>query len=128
MSASCFLVSMHSIWILGSKIDSIKQSIKNNSVGSGNMSHCRTSLLYDHCFVVFKDVQQNFLTRRFRVRGNKNNILQIIKLSRNFLRVGDVDKFRSTCLPLIRISVKNSNDPDPTSQIHPETCIQGNDF
>ena len=28
---------------LGVQIDSIKQSIKSNSVGSGNMSHCRAS-------------------------------------------------------------------------------------
>ena len=42
---------------LGVHIDSVKQPIKNNSVGSGNVSRCRTSLLYDHldhCFVVFK--------------------------------------------------------------------------
>ena len=54
----------------GVQTDSIKQPIKSNSVGSGNMSHCRTSSLYDHldhCFVVFKDVQQSFLTRRIRV-------------------------------------------------------------
>ena len=45
---------------LGVQIDSVKQPIKSNSVGSGNMSHCRASSLYDHidhCFVVFKDVQ-----------------------------------------------------------------------
>ena len=55
---------------LGVQIDSIKQPIKNNSVGSGNMTHCRTALLYDHldhCFVVFKDVQHSFLPRRIRV-------------------------------------------------------------
>ena len=33
---------------LGVQIDSIKQPIKSNSVGSGNMSHCRASSLYDH--------------------------------------------------------------------------------
>ena len=52
---------------LGVRIDSVKQPIKSNSVRSGNMSHCRASPLYDHldhCFVVFKDIQQNFLTRR----------------------------------------------------------------
>ena len=76
MSASWFLVSMYLMWILGVQIDSIIQPIKSNSVGSGNISHCRTSPLYDHldhCFVVFKDVQQNFLTRRIRVWGNKIN-------------------------------------------------------
>ena len=54
---------------LGVQIDSIEQPIKSNSVGSGNMSHCRASSLYDHldhCFVVL-DVQQSFLTRRIDV-------------------------------------------------------------
>ena len=55
---------------LGVQIDSIEQPIKSNSVGSGNMCHCRTSSLYDHldhCFVVFKDVQQSFPTGRIHV-------------------------------------------------------------
>ena len=55
---------------LGVQIDSIKQPIKSNSVGSGNMSPCGTSSLYnhlDHCFVVSKDIQQSFLTRRMHV-------------------------------------------------------------
>ena len=54
----------------GVQIDSFKQPIKSNSVGSGNMSHCRASSLYDHldhCFVVFKHIQQSFLTRRIDV-------------------------------------------------------------
>ena len=49
------------------QIDSIKQPIKSNSVSPGNMSRCTTSSLddhLDHCFVVFKDLQQSFLTRR----------------------------------------------------------------
>ena len=49
---------------------SIKQQIKSNSVGSGNMSHCKTSHLYDHlelCFVVFKDVQLRFVMRKLDV-------------------------------------------------------------
>ena len=33
---------------LGVQIGSIKQPIKSNSAGSGNMSHCRASSLYDH--------------------------------------------------------------------------------
>ena len=55
---------------LGVQINSIEQPIKSNSVGSGNMSHCRASSLYDHLhhyLVVFKDVQQSFLTRRIHV-------------------------------------------------------------
>ena len=54
----------------GVQIDSIKQAIKSNSVGSGNMSQCRASSLHDHldhCFVVFKDIQQSFPTRRMHV-------------------------------------------------------------
>ena len=38
-------------------------------------------------FVVFKHIQQSFLTRRIRVWGNNINIIQIINLSRNFLLV-----------------------------------------
>ena len=42
---------------LGVQIDFIKQPIKSNSVGYGDMSRCRASSLFDHldhCFVVFK--------------------------------------------------------------------------
>ena len=51
---------------LGVQIDSVKQPIKSNSVRSGNMSHGGASSLYDHldhCFVVFKNIQQSFLMR-----------------------------------------------------------------
>ena len=72
----------------GVHIDSIEQQIKSNSVGSGNMSHCGASSLYDHldhCFVVFKHMQQSVLTRRIDVWGNKINIVQIINHSMRFL-------------------------------------------
>ena len=39
------------------EIDSVKQPVLSNSVGSGYVSHCRTSAFDDHlnhCFVVFK--------------------------------------------------------------------------
>ena len=55
---------------LGIQINSIKQPIKSNSVGSGNMSHFRTSSVYDHvdhCFVVFKHIQQSFLMSKLDV-------------------------------------------------------------
>ena len=45
---------------LGVQINSIEQPIKSNSVGSGKMSHCRTSSFndhLDHCFIVFKHIQ-----------------------------------------------------------------------
>ena len=48
------------------------------TLGLGNVSHCRASSLYDHldhCFVVFKHIQQSFLTRRIDVWGNKINMV-----------------------------------------------------
>ena len=86
---------------LGVQVNSVEQPVKSYSVGSGNMSHCRASSFYDnldHCFVVFKDVQHGFLTRRIRVWGNKINIIQIIIFPGIFFRVGDVDRFPCTCL------------------------------
>ena len=73
------LVSMLANWFFGVdvldldfsvQIDSIEQSIKRNSVGPGNMSHCGTSSFYnhlDHCFVVLKHIQQSFLMRKLDV-------------------------------------------------------------
>ena len=48
---------------LGVQIDSIKQPIKSNSLGSGNMSHCGTPPFKEHldqCKVVFKIVLHSF--------------------------------------------------------------------
>ena len=45
---------------LGVQIFSIKQPIKSNSVGSGNMSHCWTSAFHNHfnyTFIVLKHIQ-----------------------------------------------------------------------
>ena len=42
---------------LGVQIDSIKQPIESNSVGPGNVSHCRTSAFHNHfnySFIVLK--------------------------------------------------------------------------
>ena len=111
----------------GVQIDSIEQPIKSNSVGSGNMSHCRASSLYDHldhCFVVFKHIQQSFLTRRIDVLRNKINIVQIINHSMRFLSFLKCVRYCtnltlvrtqvSPCLiTLIRVSVKNCNDQIP---------------
>ena len=44
----------------GIQIDSIEQPIESNSVGSGNMSHCRIPSFndhLDHCFIVLKHIQ-----------------------------------------------------------------------
>ena len=42
----------------GIQINSIEQPIKSNSVGSGDVSHCRTSAFdnhFDYCFIVLKN-------------------------------------------------------------------------
>ena len=62
------------LWI---QIDSIKQPIKSNSVGSGNMSWSGTSTFdnhLDHCFGVFKDVQHSSFLRRIHVWGGAINM------------------------------------------------------
>ena len=44
----------------GVQINSIEQPIKSNSVGSGNVSHCRTSAFHNHLdysFIVLKHIQ-----------------------------------------------------------------------
>ena len=63
------LVRMSASWVFGVdvldldyevQVDSIKQPIKTNSVGSGNMSHCGTPSFndhLDHCFIVLKHIQ-----------------------------------------------------------------------
>ena len=45
---------------LGVQINSIEQPIKSNSVGSGDVSHCRTSAFnnyLDYSFIVLKHLQ-----------------------------------------------------------------------
>ena len=44
----------------GVQINSIKQPVKSNSVGSGDVSHCRTSAFNNHLdysFIVLKHMQ-----------------------------------------------------------------------
>ena len=103
------LVSMSASWFhgvnvfdldFGVQIDSIEQPIKSNSVGSGKMSHCRTSSLYnhlDHCFIVFKHIQLSFLMRRLYVGGHKINIIQTIDHSSRLLT------------PVIRVRANNGS-------------------
>ena len=127
---------------LGVQIDSVKRPIKSNSVGSGNMSHCRASSLYnhlDHCIVVFKDIQQSFLTRRIDVWGNKINIVQIIIHSMRLLLFSNCVRWSlsvhnglpRSIMGLIHVS-KNCDDQIPWIKcgdtIQPQSCIQGNDF
>ena len=119
MSASWFLVSMYLIWIFGSNLIRSKNPVKSNSVGPGNLSHCGTSSLFnhlDHCFVVFKHIQQSFLIRKLDVWGNKVNIIQNIEHSSKLhLRVTCVtanNGFHRSIMVLSRVS-KNCNDQIP---------------
>ena len=72
MSANwCFCVDILDL-NLGVLIDSIKQPIKSNTVGSGYMSHSWTSAFDDHFnhgFVILKDVQHRTKPRKLRVRS-----------------------------------------------------------
>ena len=52
------------------QIDSIKQSIKRDSVGTGHMFQCWTSALDDHLdhrFIIFKSVEHRTKLRRLQV-------------------------------------------------------------
>ena len=76
-------MSTYLIWIFGVQVNSVKQPVKSNSVGSGHVSHCWTSAFVDHfnhCFVILKNIQHRTKSRRLRVRRNMINITQI-KLS-----------------------------------------------
>ena len=93
----------------------------------------RASSLYDHldhCFIVFKDVQQSFLTRRIHVRGNKSTLSRSSIFPRIFFRAGDVDKSPCTCSlwfvsPWRTATIRShkSSAGFPTNN-----CVQGNDL
>ena len=65
----------------GVQIDSIEQPIKSNSVGSGDVSHCRTSAFNNHLdysFIVLKHIQLSFLTRGLDIWRNSINVFHHI--------------------------------------------------
>ena len=73
---------------LGVQIDSIKQPIKSNSVGAGNMSHCRTSPFM--IIFITASLSSNIhniasLLKQVPFEETKINTIQIINLSMNFL-------------------------------------------
>ena len=72
------------LWV---QVISVEQPIKSNSVGSGNMSHCKTSVFDDHLdhgFTVLKDVQHSSFMGRIRLWGNKTDIRQFKMSLRNW--------------------------------------------
>ena len=70
------------------QVDSVEQPIKRNSVGSGHVSHCRTSSFDSHVddsFVVFKNVQLRLALKRIWVCGDVIHMRQLINISVSLL-------------------------------------------
>ena len=89
LSASWFLVSTFLIWILGSKLILSNNESSANLWSAtlwvlGHVSHRWTSALndhFDHCFVVFKDVQLRLALIRICVCGDVVHMRQMINIS-----------------------------------------------
>ena len=99
----CELVFSVNIFDLdfGVQNDSIKQPMKSNSVGSGNMSHCRTSHLcdhLDHCFVVSNTHNKASSREEFAFEETKSTLFTWSIFPGIFFRVGDVDRSPRACL------------------------------
>ena len=63
------------------RLGSHRQQIRNNFLGSGNMSRCRTLSLENHldlCFIVSIQIQRKFLTNRIDVWRNWINLVHNI--------------------------------------------------
>ena len=74
----------------GVQIDTIEQPIKSNSVGSGNVSLCRTSSLYrhlDHCFVVFFKHNKASLREECTFEERKSTLSRSSIIPWDFFRV-----------------------------------------
>ena len=68
MSTSWFLVSTYLIWICGSKLILSKNPTKRNSMGSGHVSHRKTSAFNNHldyCFIVLEKIKQDAEVTKF---------------------------------------------------------------
>ena len=79
-----FGVNIFDLDFLGTKLILSNIQSSADSVGSGHVSHRRTSVFndhLDHCFIVFKNVRHGFEVRRFCVCGNVIHMGKLI----NFL-------------------------------------------
>ena len=119
----------------GVQIDSIKQPIKSNSVGSGSMSHCRASSLYDHfdhCFVVFKHTQQSFLMWRSDGWGTPWDCLRlwIVWSGEQASRLFNNGSPRSIRFWVVFPTTETirSHRSRAGNTTKPQSCIQRNDF
>ena len=117
---------------LGVQIDSVKQPIKRNSVGSWHVSHRWTSSidnLFDDSFVAFKDVQLRLALRRMCVCGDVVHMRQLINhLGFTFIWVwlgdllldGMVVRYSSMNVTLLSPHPMNQvREYHPTSILHP---------
>ena len=74
-------------WNLRIQVDSVKQPIKSNYVGSWHMSHCWTHTFefhLNHGFIVLKHVQHSIGLRKFRIRKYIVNVKQIRTVVRDW--------------------------------------------
>ena len=70
------------------QVDSVKQPVLHDSVGSRHVSQCWTSALddhLDHSFGVFKNVKLRLTLRRVCVCGNVVHMRQLINISVSLL-------------------------------------------
>ena len=118
MSASWFLVSTHLIWIFGVQVNSVKQPIKRNAVGSSHVSHRWTSTFdaqFDERFTTFAHVQQRLALRKMCVCGDMVHMWQLTNTSVSLLfGFGCVFSRKNTCLASV--------------SIHSQSSIQRHDF
>ena len=86
----------------------------------------------DHCFVVFKEIQHSFLTKRIRVwRKTKSTLFGSSIFPRIFFRVTDVDKSPCTCLlwfviPWVTVTIrshKSSAEKRPSLNLQPRKLL-----
>ena len=120
-----FLVSMYLIWIFfWVLVNSIEQPIKCNSVGSGDVSHCRTSASndhLDHCFIVIKHIKASW-REDWTFEGTESIFSITLIFPGDFL----ISKTTLTSRPVLRHTSKNRNNCK--QPIQSQSNVQGDDF
>ena len=112
----------------GIQVDSVKLPIELNSVGSGHVSHRRTSAVNNHLdyrFIVFKNTKQSTEARKLCVRCDvinisPANICRPVRLFLSFLRWNDFQVvYRDKSCPAFWVDVKKNailQQPNPRDQ------------
>ena len=92
------LISMSTSWFFGAdvfdfdfgvQINSIEQPIKGNSVGFGNVSHCKTFVFihFNHSFIVLKHTHINFSDEPIGLLKNNINVFHHIDFQMRLVRL-----------------------------------------